>query len=59
MATLLLLLNGLDLAKILSVLGAVTVALHALIAVFMLLPGEQPEKALQGIVDLIEKFSKK
>lgn len=33
--------------------------LLALIAVCALIPGEQPEKALQGLVDLISKLSKK
>lgn len=30
-----------------------------LIALFSLIPGEQPEKALQGVVDFLAKFSKK
>lgn len=33
--------------------------LMAIIAVAMIIPGEQPEKFLQGIVDFIKKFSKK
>ena len=53
----------------LKVVGAVAVGLPALlaalIAFFMLIPGEQPEKALKGalgivqkIVAVIEKFSR-
>ena len=33
--------------------------LVAIIAICMLIPGDQPEKALQKAVDLIKKFSKK
>jgi len=33
--------------------------LLSLIALFMLVPGEQPEKALKKISEIIEKFSKK
>lgn len=29
----------------------------ALIVVFSLIPGEQPDKALQGLVDFLKKFS--
>lgn len=39
--------------------NAILAVLTALIALCMLIPGEQPEKALQGIVDFIAKFSKK
>lgn len=39
--------------------AAVTGVLTALIAFFMLIPGDQPEKALQKAVDFIEKFSRK
>ena len=31
--------------------------LGAVIVVFMAIPGEQPEKFLQGLVDLLSKFS--
>lgn len=44
---------------LLNLLGAVSVFLGALIAVFTIIPGDQPEKALQAIVDFISKFSKK
>ena len=42
-----------------SVLAAIVAVLSALIGLFMLIPGEQPEKALQAVVDFIAKFSKK
>lgn len=31
----------------------------ALIGLFLLVPGEQPEKSLQKVVDFISKFSRK
>ena len=31
----------------------------AMIALFMVIPGEQPEKAMQAIVDFLKKFSRK
>ena len=40
-------------------LSAVVGVLSALIALFILIPGEQPEKALQSVVDLIAKISRK
>jgi len=43
----------------LEIVMAVHGILAALIALFLLIPGEQPEKALQGVVDFIERFSKK
>jgi len=42
-----------------NMLAALMGVLGALIAFFMLIPGEQPEKALQGIVDFLAKFSVK
>jgi len=41
------------------IVSAVVGVLTALIGLCMLIPGEQPEKALQKIVDLIARFSKK
>lgn len=41
------------------VVAAANAVLLALIGLFMLIPGEQPEKFLQYIVDFISKFSKK
>ena len=40
-------------------LGAVTALLGAVIAIAQLIPGEQPEKSLQAILDFISKFSRK
>jgi hypothetical protein len=42
-----------------EVLGSVTAVLVALIALFELIPGEQPEKTLYAIVDWLKKFSVK
>lgn len=42
-----------------AVLAAVLSLLMAIIAIAMLIPGEQPEKSLQKIVDFLAKFSKK
>lgn len=33
--------------------------LGALLAFFMVIPGEQPDRALQSVVDFIKRFSKK
>lgn len=41
------------------VLSAILAILGGLITIFMLIPGEQPEKALQGLVDFLTKFSRK
>jgi hypothetical protein len=41
------------------VLGAVSALLTALIALFVLIPGAQPEKALQAVVDAVKKISLK
>ena len=42
-----------------ALLGALTACLVALSALFMLIPGDQPEKALQGLADFLKKFSAK
>lgn len=39
--------------------GATTALLTAVIAVCQLIPGDQPEKTLQAIVDFLSKFSRK
>lgn len=39
--------------------SAIAGILGALIVLFMLIPGEEPEGTLQKIVDFISKFSKK
>jgi hypothetical protein len=43
----------------LGVLGAVTALLTAVIAIASFIPGDQPEKALQAVVDFLSKFSRK
>lgn len=40
-------------------LGAITALLGAVIAIAQLIPGEQPEKFLQSVVNIISKFSRK
>lgn len=42
-----------------NMLAAVVGVLMALIGLFALIPGEQPEKALQSVVDFISMFSRK
>jgi uncharacterized membrane protein len=42
-----------------SYLGALSAVLVAAIAVASLVPGDQPEKALQAVVDVISRFSRK
>lgn len=42
-----------------AVITAVVAILTGLIGIFMLIKGDQPEKALQGIVDFLAKFSRK
>jgi hypothetical protein len=50
---------NIDLAVIQQWLSLVVALLSAIIAICMLIPGDQPEKALKAIVDFIAKFSKK
>lgn len=45
---------GLDLVKI---IGAVSALIAALIGVALIVPGDQPEKFLQKILDLLKKIS--
>lgn len=40
-------------------LTALITMLTGIIAVALLIPGPQPEKALQAVVDFLEKFSRK
>jgi hypothetical protein len=47
------------LAKLPEYLGMLNAVLLPLIAFFMVIPGDQPEKALKAIVDVIAKYSKK
>lgn len=42
-----------------EVAGMVSLVLTGLIGIAMLIPGEQPEKALQSVLEFIKKFSKK
>ena len=42
-----------------ALFGAVSALLSAVIAIALLVPGEQPEKALKSVVAFLEKFSKK
>ena len=43
----------------LEILGAINGLILALIAIFALIPGEQPEKALKAVAGIIAKFSRK
>jgi hypothetical protein len=42
-----------------ALIAIVVALLTGAIGIAMLIPGDQPEKALQGVVDFIAKFSKK
>jgi hypothetical protein len=42
-----------------EILVAVEGMLMGVIGICLLIPGDQPEKALQAIVDFLKKFSKK
>lgn len=42
-----------------EIVSAVVALLSAIIAIALLIPGEQPEKALKGVVAVLEKFSAK
>lgn len=42
-----------------EMISAIVMLLSGAIAISMLIPGEQPEKALQAIVNFLSKFSKK
>jgi hypothetical protein len=41
------------------ILASIVAICSAIIAIALLIPGEQPEKTLQKIVDFIAKFSRK
>ena len=43
----------------LEAIGAVTTVLFGLIALFELIPGDQPEKTLRAVVNVIARFSRK
>ena len=40
-------------------LGAISAVLVAAIAVAAMVPGDEPERSLQAVVDFISRFSKK
>ncbi len=42
-----------------EILAAVTLVLTGVIGIALLIPGDQPEKALQAVVSFIAKFSRK
>jgi len=42
-----------------EIVSGVVAILSGVIAIAMIVPGEQPEKALKGVVAFLEKFSKK
>jgi hypothetical protein len=42
-----------------TILSAIVAVLTGIIAISLLIPGDQPEKALQAVVDFLKKFSRK
>lgn len=42
-----------------GIISAVVATLTGIISICLFIPGPQPEKFLQGVVDFISKFSKK
>lgn len=42
-----------------AILSAVIALLSAIIGLCLLIPGDQPEKALQAVVDFLAKLSRK
>ena len=42
-----------------AIIAGVVGTLSGVIAISLIIPGDQPEKALQSVVDFIAKFSKK
>lgn len=44
------------LAALVGVFIAAVALLHSLVAIFMLVPGAEPEATLQSIVDKLQKF---
>lgn len=58
MATLLAIISYIS-ANYALIIAALVGVLTALIGLFMLIPGEQPEKFLQSVVDFLAKFSVK
>jgi len=52
-------LSGLLNFPIIEGIGAIVLLINGLIAVALLVPGEQPEKFLQAVVDFLSKLSLK
>lgn len=46
-------------AKGQEIIAQLVVIITAMIAIAMIIPGEQPEKTLQKVLDFIKKLSKK
>ena len=42
-----------------ELISALVIAMTGLVGVFLLIPGDFPEKQLQAAVDFLKKFSKK
>jgi hypothetical protein len=42
-----------------AIIAAISGLLSAIIVIALMIPGEQPEKALQAVVDFLAKFSVK
>lgn len=42
-----------------AIISAIVALLSGVIAVCLLIPGDQPEKFLQSVVDFLSKFSRK
>lgn len=42
-----------------ELISAISGLCSAMIAIALVIPGDQPEKALQGVVDFLAKFSRK
>jgi hypothetical protein len=42
-----------------EIISAIAALLSGVIAISLLIPGEQPEKALKAVVEFLAKFSKK
>ena len=47
------------LAQVQHVIGLVMMILTGVIGIALIIPGEQPEKALQAVLEFLTKFSKK
>jgi hypothetical protein len=46
-------------SKAQEIAGLAILILTGLIGICLMIPGDQPEKALQAVLDFIKKFSKK